>query len=513
MKQLFRTVLFYNDLFLILKSSLLSWFHRRQRWLLTGLLGLVLAAGFVLWRRKKNAGPPISHGQAGALPAHWEHVDRFEGLTDDEAAERTEPFDLDEITSQEERQFLVQAIRHNLFTVFNIDIFAIALVMFFLGNVWSTISILGVFLVNLTLNVYQMVFTKKRLDRLLRPLRPQAAVIRSRQVKSIDPADILAGDLLVVGSGDQFLVDGVLLSEQPALIEQVDQNDQARQFEVHSGESIRAGSYCLSGNVVYRASEAGRARYLVAPGSNLNLFLGEKTALQRLIDAILTGLFGLVLAISVLLAINSFMLSNQFLTVEYTNAFSIILGIAPTSLFFILIMQYAFGTFRISERGALVYKAQTIEALSNVSVLCVSKSSLMRGVQVTVEPIAPPDGVRPLSEPVIRRYLGDFLHSLPIYSTTDRLLWDALPGSARRPVEVAAHLSDLGWLGMSFDETDMRGVLVVGLPEALQPNLARPKTPVLREVEQSLVTAQAGLGKLWGRVARRIRRRPEQTEG
>ena len=162
--------------------------------------------------------------------------------------------------------------------------------------------------------------------------------------------------------------------------------------------------------------------------------LGERTPLQRFIEIVLRVLFVVVLAFSVLLIIEAIYLQAEIISAEYRDAFSIVFGIAPMSLFFILVINYAVGLVRIADQGGLVYKSQTIETLANVSVLCISRSSLLSGAQISFEPIDLPDGYEPLSENLIRRILGDFSHSVPLYSEVGRMLAEALPGTRRTPL-------------------------------------------------------------------------------
>ncbi len=111
-----------------------------------------------------------------------------------------------------------------------------------------------------------------------------------------------------------------------------------------------------------------------------------------------------------------------------------------------------------------------------MSVLCLSRDSLLSGVQARLSPIPAPDGHQPLSEQLVRRVLGDCIHSLPSYTPAASALADALPGARRTYVEIAPFLSLHGWYAMTFNDPDLRGTFVIGEPEVLGPNLARGET-------------------------------------
>lgn len=477
----------------------------RRAWALIYLLALVVggAAGYWLVRRwlVRRAPAPETRRPEDLTIAS---VDlRLKGLTQDEAARRMPQVDLEALARADERQFLFKAIRQNLFTTFNIDLFAIAIVMLLLGSPWSTIGTIFVLVLNLAMNVFQEVYTKKKLDQLLTTLRPQATVIRDGKIRSIDPAQIVKEDLLVVGQGDQILVDGELVGGGEITVEEMSADARAQQAVKRAGDLVRSNSFCISGRGVYRADEAGSRTYLEPPGSKLQLLFSEMTPFERLIETVLRGLFGLVVVFAIYLVVESLILQVDLISAEYRNAFSLVFSIAPTSLFFVLIIQYAMGTLRMSERGALVYKSQTIEALSNVSALCLSNSSLSSGVKMTLEPVTPPTGYEPLSENLIRRILGDAIHSAPLITRNGRVLAEALPGTAHSPLEIAPFFPKYGWYALTFDEPDLRGTFVLGDPQVLTPNLVREKGEIVKEMEQTVSQVQQKLGPWFQRITRR----------
>jgi magnesium-transporting ATPase (P-type) len=462
----------------------------RRGWsLLLLLLALVAGALGSYWMLRRWLRRPAPVPEEGRP-----FVPPVSGLTEAEAAARQSGVDLDRLARAEHLRFLGRAIWKNLFTTFNIDLFSIGILMLVLGSPLSTLGSLFILLMNLVLNVFQEVYTKIKLDRLVRSLRPQATVIREGQIKSIDPVEVVAGDMLVVGPGDEIPVDGEIVGDGQILVEESPHDQPEGQTLKWVSDPVRAGSYCVDGRAVYRAGDVDPSRLARAGSVRVELLSGERTPLQRLIEYVLRALFVLVILFSVLLVLDSTVLKLELLAPAYREAFSIIFGIAPTSLFFILIVQYGVGSLRMANLGALVYRSGSIEALANVSVLCLSLGSLLSGVQVRLAPIPPPAGQEPLSERLVRRMLGDCLHSLPTYTPADSMLSGALPGARRTPLETAPFLSLHGWHAMTFNDPDLRGTFVIGEPAVLAPHLARAEMG--RQVGHTLTRALHGLGRV-----------------
>ncbi|MFC2054832.1 HAD family hydrolase [Chloroflexota bacterium] len=466
----------------------------QKLWIISTLIAFIFLVGILInrWRKQQSKRPPPM-----SVPSFGASDDTLiEGLTEDEVAEGKPKFDLEGLKKGEQRRFLRQAIRQNLFTTFNVDLFGIAFIMFMLGSPLGALGTLLILIINLCLNVFQEMYTKKKLEVLVQSVQPSVNVIRESKLKSIELTDIVPGDMLVVGTGDQIQVEGSIVGEGEILVDESLHSQETKQVLKRAGDTLHSDSFCIDGRAVYRSSQAGIDRLVGTYKRGIELLSGEKTPLQRLIEIVLRFLFVLVIVFSALLLLDAYVVQAELVSEEYRDAFSIVFGIAPTSLFFLLIMHYTIGSVRISELGALVYKSQSIESLASVSILCLSKNSLLSGVNISLETIEPPHGNEPLSENLIRHILGDVVHSVPVYSEAGRMLAEAIPGSKRNTTEIAPFLSIYGWYAVTFSDPDMHGTFILGKPDVMEPNLVKPKRYVMTEVEQTLTQAENGISRL-----------------
>jgi hypothetical protein len=439
---------------------------RKYPWLWGGALAAAVVGGLlaslIRRRRAPKAAPPRIVPVAGMV----------QGLTDAEAAARRPAVDFDAIAEKEQRAFLSRAIRTSLFTLFNLDLFAIAILMLLLGSPWSTFLALLVLAINVCLNVLQAVVTKRRLDALLRTLRPQATVIRDGGLASVDVAEIVPGDMVVVGRGDEFFVNGVIVGDGELTIDPATASDRDRQMVKRAGDRVHAHTFCADGRAIYAATEAGAWRVAEQRGG-VQLLTEEPTPLRSLLRAVLLSLLAIVVTLSLLALAGSIVGGEPLASERYRNTFALIFRVAPTSLFFILIIGYAVGVLRIANVGGLAYRSTAVESLANVSDLCLSLRSVLQGTQVTLEEIGGRDGRARVSPQFIRRMLGDLANSAPYRMSTIAALAEALPGRRRTPVEAAGHLAALGWYGISVRDPDMRGTFVIGEAALLSPHFAR----------------------------------------
>src|SRR5204862_7911303 len=71
----------------------------------------------------------------------------------------------------------------------------------------------GVIALNILVSVVQEIRAKRTLHQIALLTRPTATAIRDGQARALPPEQLVVGDLLMVGSGDQIVVDGTVVGD------------------------------------------------------------------------------------------------------------------------------------------------------------------------------------------------------------------------------------------------------------------------------------------------------------
>jgi cation-transporting ATPase E len=180
-----------------------------------------------------------------------------------------------------------------------------------------------------------------------------------------------------------------------------------------------------------------------------------------------------------------------------------IFGLAPNGLFFMIILSYTMGVTMISGRGALIPNITDIEALAQVSVLCLGKTGALTHVNVDVEPIPTQDGLDGLSENELGRLVGDYARSTFSQRQVFQELADSLPGQ-KRPISHEIPLSiETGWGAITFEDDPRENLYFLGLKETLEPYLvnSQQQSDFGENVEE-----QSRISVLVGRVSNLFQR-------
>ena len=443
-------------------------------WIAAALAAAAFVGALLIRRRREErASRPLPRPQ----PLRPQAVLDLQGLTEAEAAARRLKGQ-DNTIRFKPPYSICEIFRANTLTIFNLSLVGLAAVQVLLGKWLDAFLTTGMLIFGIGLNVSQQLFARWLLQRLERTTRPQATVIREGTVRSIDASGVVRGDILVVGPGDQILVDGLVRGEGQIVVDESMVTGDPRQHVKQAGEPVYAGSFCIAGHGACQAQKVGDERLIVSLTGKFHAVGEELTPLERTIDRLLRILLVAVAVLSLLLLADYFDLVLPMFHVDaFASAASVIFGLAPSSLFLMILVNYAMGSAGLKWAGALVHRSRSVESLAQATVVCFAQSGILTGVGVEMEPVGvlgtQGGAQRPrLAESRIRQILGDFARGTSADNPVVQAMLAAFPGDQRRICEEAPFLSVYGWSAVAFDDSDLRGVYVLGDPELLEAHLA-----------------------------------------
>jgi len=376
-------------------------------------------------------------------------------------------------------------LRDNLLTFVNFVLFGIGTVMVLLRLYSDALLSVGLVLMNVVVGVAQEIRAKRKLDRIALLTRPKATVIREGQEKTVDPSEIVLGDVLVVGPGDQILVDGQVIGEGHVDVDESLLTGESDLVPKRTGDTVLSGSFAVNGRACYEAQKVGADSYANRLTTSARAFRQELTPLQRDTNLVIrllilvVGFFGLLLVIAVII-------EGTPLT-ESVKMAAVVAGLIPNGLFFMITVAYAMGAVRMAGRGALIQQANAVESLSNVDVLCMDKTGTLTANRIRLRDVHPCKG---LDRADLERLLGDFAASASGGNRTSEAVQAALGGQKRPLREEVPFSSERKWSALCFDTDDLRGVYVLGAPEMLRPHVDWPGADLDRQIAE---WADAGL--------------------
>ena len=402
-------------------------------------------------------------------------MQNLQGLSESQVIARRKRGQGNNVQFQTTRSYL-QILHKNAFTFINIVLFAIGIVLILMGQIGDALVTGGLVLMNVIVGVFQEGRAKHKLEQIALLTRPKATIIRSGEEKTVDPDEIVLGDVLVARPGDQILVDGQVIGDGQIEIDESLLTGESDHVLKQTGDAVYSGSFCVSGTAFYKAQKVGAESLINQLTAKARAFRQVKTPLQRDIDFIIRVLVLLVTQLGLLLTIS--FATRDVPLIEGVRVAAVIVALVPQGLFFMTTVAYAMGAVRVSSGGALIQQSNAVESTSHVNMLCLDKTGTLTTNCIKLHAIHPVG----TDKAEIQRLLGDYVASTPDANRTTEAIKQACMGQARRAGERVMFSSDHKWSAQTFDDGALRGVYVLGAPEILQPYL-QPNNDLIMQTD------------------------------
>jgi len=416
------------------------------------------------------------------------------GLTEEEVIRRREGGQGNDVVFRTSRPYR-QILQENVFTFFNIVLLILGFLLVILGKPGDAFITTSVVFVNVVLATAQEVRAKNKLDHIALLTRPKARVVREGTEKEVDPSEIVLGDVMVVEPGDQVVADGLVVGQGQMDVDESMLSGESILVPKQPGDELFSGSFCVTGRGLYEATRVGAEALANQMTVGARSYTREYTPLQKEVNLIIRILLALIVFFGAAVIVSAIL--NERSVLESVRDTSVIFGLAPSSLFLTIVVAYAVGAVRILDKGALVQRANSIESLCNVTVLCLDKTGTLTANRIEldeIKPVAVPGFGHELEE--ISALLGDYAHSSTAGGRTNEAIAAYCEGRNREAIEEVPFSSSRRWSALAFDEPGRRGVYFLCAPEVLENHSikeAGPETEVGQAIKEE-VTKLANQG-------------------
>jgi magnesium-transporting ATPase (P-type) len=326
------------------------------------------------------------------------------GLSAREAAERLRIHGFNRLPEAPRPPALLRFLRqfHNILIYV---LLASAAVTLLLGHWIDSGVILAVVLVNAIIGYIQEGKAEKAMEAIHQMLAPRASVLRDDQRLTVDGAELVPGDLVLLEAGDRVPADCRLLREHALAVQEAVLTGESVPVEkdiepvaagaalgdrtcmVYSGTLVTAGQAQAVVVATGAATEIGRVSGLLARVETLS------TPLVRQMAVFSRWLTFLILLIAGLLLLFGYFVSG----LPFGELFMVVVGLSvaaiPEGLPAVLTITFAVGVQAMARRNAIVRRLPAIEALGSVSVICTDKTGTLTRNEMMVASASMAGGV------------------------------------------------------------------------------------------------------------------------
>lgn len=375
----------------------------------------------------------------------------------------------------------VKAIfRDNLLTPFNLLNLALAILVILAGS-WKNALFMGVILSNVVIGTVQELRAKAVIDKLSLIAAPHAKVVRDGRERFLALEELVRGDLVKLGPGDQVGADCVVAQGLCQMDESL-LTGESEPVERGVGETLFSGSYLVSGHCLARVIHVGGENYAAKITAGAKYIKRPRSEIMDCVNRIIRYVGYALGPVGLALFVKQCFFTGHSLSQAVVATVAALVGMIPEGLVLLTSMVLAVSVVRLSGRGALAQELHSVEMLARVDTLCLDKTGTLTTGEFSVAQVVLAEG---FDLERVKAGLAALLAATGDENPTGRALRAYAGAAPDWEIQNAAPFrSARKWSGGSFDNGEC---WVMGAAEMLFPQGLGPLE------ERRLELAQRGL--------------------
>ncbi len=357
---------------------------------------------------------------------------------------------------------LASIVAANVFTLFNAIIAAFFVLDIGLG-LWADALFGVIAVVNSSIGIYQEKKAKETLDEIAVLVSPRARVIRDGVVAELTANEVVPGDVIAVGPGDQLVADGEAIASRGMTLDESLLTGESDGIQKDEGDRLLSGSFCVSGSGHYAVDAVREESYAGRIAGEAKTFRHPPSPLQEEVNRVILASTYLMLPLAVLLIL-SLNLRDVPLEEAAQTATAGLITLIPEGLVLLMSVTFAVAAMRLAKRGTLVQQMSASESLAAVDTICVDKTGTLTAGELRLTGVEYADGIDPKAGAAA---LGRFAASAGDRNKTLETIAAEFPGKAGTVEGEVPFSSEWKWSGVALDGGSGGATYVLGAPDIL----------------------------------------------
>lgn len=392
------------------------------------------------------------------------------GLSDAEVAQRVADGQTNDVPTRAARS-VSEIVRANVFTRINAILGVLFAIVVATGSLIN--GLFGLLIVaNSAIGIIQELRAKQTLDKLAIVGQAKPVVRRQSGTRALAPSEVVLGDVIEVGPGDQITVDGEVLEENNLEVDESLLTGEADPMAKDPGDKVMSGSFVVAGSGAYRATKVGREAYAAQLAEEASKFTLVKSELRSGINKILQFITYLLWPAGALIIYTQLFTTDAGWRESVLRMVGALVPMVPEGLVLMTSIAFAVGVVRLGQRQCLVQELPAIEGLARVDVVCADKTGTLTENGMRLSEVK---ALRDIDCSTVLAQLAadDARPNASMAAIAEA--YDSAPGWSA--TAAAPFKSATKWSGASYGE---HGNWVIGAPDVL----LDPTSPEAEEAER-----------------------------
>src|ERR1700748_945243 len=380
------------------------------------------------------------------------------GLSSKEAHERLRKLGAPPETSSRSTSSIIAG---NVFTLFNAIIGVFFVFDLALGLYADSLFGL-VAIINSYIGIRQELNAKKTLDEVAVLVAPRARVLRDGKEVELLAEEVVPGDLVAIGPGDQLVADGRVVDSRGLTLDESMLTGEADGIRKEGADEVRSASSATSASGHYELEAVRERSYAGRLAGEAKAFRHPLSPLQEEVNRGITVSTYAMIPLALLISLN---VRSVGLHSAAETATAGLVTLIPEGLVLLMSVTFAVAAVRLAKRDTLIQQMSATESLAAVDTICVDQTGTLTEGELRLKDVVFADDVDPtMGAPV----LGRCAPSAGNRNQTLETIAERYPGEAGQVTGEVPFSSEWKWSGVALDGNGTRGgTFVLGAPDIL----------------------------------------------
>lgn len=307
------------------------------------------------------------------------------GLTDKEVNERIKK-NLVNYDTEIKTKSIKTIILSNIFTLFNLLNFSIALAIFIVGS-YKNLLFMGVVFCNTIISIIQEINSKRVIDKLSVIASKKVTVIRNGQELEIDIFEIVLDDIIKLKIGNQVITDAII-KEGKVYVDESFITGESDYIEKNTGDMLLSGSFIVSGECISQVEHIGTDNYTSKISKEAKYIKKINSVIMSSLNKIVKFVSIVIIPLGLILFLRQYYLGNGYLDAVVKSSAAII-SMIPEGLVLLTSTVLAVSVIRLGKKRVLVQDLYCIETLARVDTICLDKTGTLTEGNLELEKVIP----------------------------------------------------------------------------------------------------------------------------
>lgn len=274
----------------------------------------------------------------------------------------------------------------NIFTLFNLLNFSIAIAIFIVGS-YKNLLFMGVVFCNTIISIIQELNSKRIIDKLSVVASKKVTVIRNSKKIDININEIVLDDIISLNLGNQIVTDSII-KDGLVYVDESFITGESELQEKSVGDMLLSGSFIVSGKCIAQVEHIGIDNYTSKISKEAKYIKKINSVIMNSLNKIVKFVSIVIIPLGLILFLRQYYLGNGIIDAVVKTSAAII-SMIPEGLVLLTSTVLAVSVIRLGRKKVLVQDLYCIETLARVDTICLDKTGTLTEGSLELEKVIP----------------------------------------------------------------------------------------------------------------------------